>query len=157
MVARTTPAGNQVANTTAPVAFGNGVAGGWIGYLPRTSDQTGITTQVDVAGVTVTVTVNNSRRLKITGWSNMAATTTDTIAQLLVMEGATVLAYGRGTTAFAGLSYNPPVCVVAVVTPTAGSHTYKLAAARVTGPGTVTVSCSTDQPTFLLVEDMGPA
>lgn len=131
---------------------------GWVGYLPRTADQTGITAEVDLSGVTVTVTLNASRRIRVTGWSSgMTATNVDTVSQLSIYADGAQVAYGRSPTAFASLSYNAPVHVVAVLTPSAGAHTYKLRVARLVGSGTVTVAADTDRATFILVEDIGPA
>lgn len=158
MVSRVTQAGNQTVGGAATASFANSVAGGWIGYVPRTSDQTGITAEVDLSGVTVTVTANAGRRLKITGYSSgILATNVDTVSQLSIYEGSTSLSYARTPTAFASLSYNGPVTAVAIVTPSTGSHTYKLRVGRVAGSGTITVACDVDRPAFILVEDIGPA
>jgi hypothetical protein len=157
VVVRTTPGGTQVTGTPIPVSFGNGVAGGWIGYLPRTSDQTSITSVVDVSGVTVTVTVNTSRRLKISGRGAHLATNADTVAQLSIKEGGTTLDFDRSNTAFANVSYNKAMTPQAIVTPSAGSHTYKLTIERTVGTGTITLVADVDRPCFILVEDMGPA
>jgi hypothetical protein len=158
VVVRTTPGGTQVTGTPIPVSFGNGVAGGWIGYLPRTSDQGGITTEAAISGVTVTVTVNTSRRLKVTGYtSGMTGTNVDTVGQLTVKQDGVAIAYARVPTWAASLSYNPPAVAIAIVTPSAGSHTYALFAQRVVGTGSVTVAADTDRATFILVEDLGPA
>lgn len=157
MATRVSPAGNQVANTTAPVAFANGVAGGWIGYLPRTSDQTSITTEVAVSGVTVTVTANASRRLRISAKAAHVATNVDTVAQLTIKEGSTVLDYDRAPTAFANVSYNTAMRPMAIVTPSAGSHTYTLYCNRVAGTGTITLVADVDRAIMLMVEDLGPA
>jgi hypothetical protein len=45
--------------------------------------------------------------------------------------------------------------VVAVIQPSAGSHTYKLQAARAIGTGNVTLNASAVSPAFILAEDIG--
>ena len=43
----------------------NKMAGGWIGYSSNSSDQTGITTATDLTSITVDVTVNTSRLIRV--------------------------------------------------------------------------------------------
>ena len=131
---------------------------GWLGYLPRTSDQTGITTEVDVSGVTVTVTLNASRRIKVSGYtSGIGMSNVDTVAQLSIYADGVSVAYDRVPCAFANLTYNSSAQPVAILTPSAGSHTYKLRISRLVGSGTVTIAADTDRVCYILVEDIGPA
>ena len=157
MAVRVTPAGNQVNGEDADASYANGVAGGWIGYIERTSDQTGITTEVAVSGVTVTVTVNASRRIEITAKAAHLATNADTVAALNIKEGSTVLDQDRATTAFANVSYNKSMTPSCVLTPSTGSHTYSLSAERITGTGTVTLVADSTRKIYLCVKDVGPA
>jgi hypothetical protein len=127
--------------------------GGWIGYAQATSNQGSITTAVDLTGLTVTVTVGTSRYLKITGYlSSWSSTNANAYAQLLVMESSTTLQSATGSTVTIGSG--TMLCAVAVLTPSSGSHTYKLQLGSVTA-GTLTMSASATAPAYILVEDMG--
>lgn len=129
---------------------------GWLGWIERTSDQGSITSEVDVSGVTLAVTLNASRRIKISAFGQHAATNTDSVAQLTIKEGSTVIAYDRSPTTFTSLSYNNAMNPWKIITPSAGAHTYKLTVQRLVGTGTVTLVADTDRPVTLLVEDLGP-
>lgn len=157
MAARVTPAGNQTFGGFAPSSFANGVAGGWIGYASRSTDQTGITTEVAVSSVTVPVTVNASRRIMVAAKAAYVGTNVDTVAQLTIKDGSTVLDYDRGPTAFANLSYNKSLSPVWIGTPSTGSHTYAAFASRVVGTGTVTLVADIDRLIYIAVFDLGPA
>jgi hypothetical protein len=127
--------------------------GAVLGYEEVVANQTGITTAAaDLTGLTITVTVPEGRQIKIQGhvlWQTTAGT--PGVAVVRVMEGATVLnegavephANGRTCDAFAPEA------------PSAGEHTYKLVG--ITDSGTVTLAASAARPSFILVEDMGPA
>jgi hypothetical protein len=131
---------------------------GWLGYVERSTDVTGVTTVAAITTMTVTVTLNASRRVRVTGRvSGMTATNVDTVSQLNLMEGSTTLDYGRSPTAFASLSYNGPTTVMAVLTPSAGAHTYFLSVERLVGSGTVSIAAGSDRKMTLLVEDLGPS
>lgn len=127
------------------------------GYAQVTANQTGIGTGgADLAGLSATVSVAAGRRLKITGhvrsWSLSAA---DNRIAFRIQEGATVLGESilRLSVASESEEGGP---VVAVVTPSAGSHTYKLTAA-VVDTGTAIMDAGATYPAFILVEDIGPA
>lgn len=158
MVARTSNVGLFNTGDVLTEAHVDSLPAGWLGYLPRTSDQTGITTEVDVSGVTVTLTLNANRRIRVTGYtSGFLMTSATGVAQLSVYDGAGQIAYARVPCAIANVSMNPAAVAVAVVTPGAGSHTYKLRASLVTGSGSVTIAADVDRACFILVEDIGPA
>lgn len=127
---------------------------GWIGYAEVTAGQTPIAAAVDLTGLTVTVTVGTGRRIKITGQVFFSSTVTNDIAGLLILDGATQL---NGSQVQLGLTGVGAVTAVAsaVVTPTSGSHTYKLQAVRSSGTGVVSTSASSAIPAFILVEDIG--
>lgn len=129
---------------------------GILGYAAATSDQTGITSEADVTGLSVTVDVPAGRRLKITGFINVLVdTVSDTTASLRVKESTTQLAqsYSRPV----GNSRSAGQFVMAVITPSSGSHTYKLTLQREVGTGSLTVDAAADRPCFILVEDIGEA
>lgn len=127
-------------------------AGGQLNYAQVTANQTGITTSVDLTGLTVNVTVGTGRRIKITGYVPQFSRTagTATFVGLHVYEGATELS---NFTSGMNNTYHGAV-TMAVVTPTAGAHTYKLQA---NSDGTVSSIVTATGPAFILVEDIGAA
>ena len=122
-------------------------------YAQIVTPATGITTQIDVGGLTVTTPVlAANRRLKITAQWLTNGTTSGSTLTMTIMEAATTLQLIQGV-------WSPPNNIVqtgiAIVTPTAAAHTYKLQASA--GAGTMTVNASAMTPAFILVEDIGPA
>lgn len=153
MAVRTTPVGTAVGGAQAAAATMNGAAGGWIGYAEVTADQAGITVEVDLTGLTVTVTVGTSRRIKITAAVYPVSTVANDIVTVKIAESATILQTRSVSLPVSGA--NGELTAICVLTPSVGAHTYKLRMVRVTG--SVTSSAGATFPAFLLVEDLGPA
>jgi len=162
MPSRTAYAGTAVAGDVYTAANHAKMPGGWIGYVETTTAQSGISTETDLTGLSVTVTVGTNRRIRVSCHVNLQYTTggaADTIIFLHVKEGATYLGGQRwqfksDTTLNQQQLFNPAV----VLTPTAGSHTYKLSTVRNTGTlGTISTNANANFPAFILVEDLGPA
>ncbi len=128
---------------------------GTLGYAQVTANQSGITTEVDLTGLSVTVTVGTSRRIKITAQVNLYSTVAEDTGEVAIKEGATCFNVGEqprlSTTNTATKQCS------AVITPTAGAHTYKLTCLRTAGTGGVISYASTNRPAFILVEDIGAA
>lgn len=124
-----------------------------LGYAQVTANQTGITAETDLTGLTTTVTVGSSRRVRITGYVGFQKVTNTGIAALRIKESTTQLQ----DTFLDNLIANQVgyLCSSVVLTPSAGSHTYKLALAASTA--TVSMTASATAPSFILVEDIGPA
>lgn len=118
-----------------------------LGYAESTTPQTGIGA-ADLTGLTTTVTVSAGERIKITGYVPFDQSTGDNYAELSIMEGATVITQAMQAQRIAG--HDNTVIAIAVITPTAGSHTYKLRMATFTGT-TSTLAAAT-RPCFILVE-----
>lgn len=126
---------------------------GTLGYAQVTSNQGSITTAVDLTGLSVTVTVGSGRRIKISA-EIMASNDTATSGIILyIVEGSTFLQeiWMPETTAGWALTLIGSV----ILTPSAGSHTYKLQMARNGTIGTVTANATANSPAFILVEDIG--
>lgn len=127
------------------------------GYASVAVSQGSITTVVDLANLTVTVTVGSGRRIRVSfGCEFNSTNSTDNFSVSLVegvatLNGATlpIVASGSGGSARGYFS------VSTILTPTAGSHTYKLQAIRANGIGTGTMVASATQPAFILAEDIG--
>src|SRR6266508_4123640 len=126
---------------------------GTLAYIQKTSNQTGITAQVDVAELSVTVTVAAGRRIRVSAWANCASTVLDDVFRLVLMEGAAQLAYDEAIAR--PTSTTPALQPIAILTPSAGSHTYKVQAARVVGTGTMSVFGASPNIAFIKVEDVG--
>lgn len=128
---------------------------GQIGYAQVTASQTGISTLTDLTGLSVAVTAGTNRRIRITASGLVARTVVDGTTALYVREGGTVLQIinvqpsraNEGTEAFGHV----------VLTPSAGSHTYKLSLERNTGTGTTSMAAGATFPASILVEDIGAA
>ena len=131
------------------------LAGGWIGYADTATSQGPITAEADLTSLTVTVTVGTGRRIRITGYTWLSSNVADDVAAVYIKEGTTYLGRGQVTCALA--SAGNTATGQAVITPTAGAHTYKLACARPTGSGNVTSNASPSDLPFILVEDIGSA
>lgn len=153
MTVRTAYAGTPVALAVLTAANFNKLPGGWIGHTDVTATQTGITSTVALTGLTVTVTVGTSRRIKVSGSFYMLSNVANDVFSGIINEGATVLQQGP-----VQVDANPrtvtPWCVL---TPSAGTHTYFLSMGRAVGTGSGTLAASAASPCSILVEDMGPA
>ena len=142
--------GGQVASAQLPW--------GWLGYATQTGTQTGITTQVDLTGLSIPVTVGANRLIKITAWAMLTSSVANDAARLLIMEGATQLSLCDVYVDVAGNVCNATEMVI--LAPTAGAHTYKLQGSRGTGTGNISLlgnSGGFNYPAFILVEDIGPS
>lgn len=129
-------------------------AGGTLGYASVTGGTTaGITTVVDLASLSVTVTVGTSRRIKITGEIECASSSADDTARLQIQEAATVLQTCDQLMRPANVTNK--MITTSILTPTAGSHTYKLTLQRILGAGTLTHSFTAGVVSQILVEDIG--
>lgn len=141
-----------------------GAPGTWVGqaigtmpggYAQITANQTGITTQTDVTGLTATVTVSTGRRIKITAFSNGLLGTLQW-GTLFIMEGASQISFSRaGTDSAAFAAYNSACIAQVVLTPTAGAHTYKVQARNDGTANAMTVQAAANGPAYISVEDMG--
>lgn len=123
-----------------------------LGYAEVTAAQTGITSETDLTGLSKTVTVGSGRRVRITGFVPLQQVTSAAIPRVLIHADGV-----QETDAFHDTAANAffNIHVAAVVTPSAGSHTYKLRAS--TNAGTLSTVTSATNPAFILVEDIGPA
>jgi len=121
-----------------------------------TMSQTGITTATDLTGATVTWTAIANRNYKIT-WQTYATTSIDNTGGTVTLnEGATILQYA--TTNLISSGAGATINGLYIGTFSAGSHTLKLVGSRAAGgANTVFFQSVATLPTFILVEDIGPA
>lgn len=129
-------------------------AGGQLGYGQMSIGQNGIASvETDVTGCTTTVTVGTGRVIKITGFVPFQQVGSAGLAEIRIKEGTNTLMRTFSNALAAEFTYRMPVVRL---TPSAGVHTYKLAA--ITPAGTLNTFFSpTDTPSFILVEDIGAA
>jgi len=127
-----------------------------LGYASVNVNQAGIVAEVDLANLSVTVVAGGSRRLRITASFDIQSTVAGDQARCWIKEGATYLQSCDTDLRVANQRYR--VLFQAIVT-AIGSHTYRLAASRNGGTGSLTMTAngisSGIDPAFLLVEDIG--
>lgn len=123
-----------------------------LAYAEVTTNQGSITTEVDLTGLSVTVTVPAGRKLKITGQGVFTDSVDQDEVRLNIKEGATVLNLAQ--LMISGNTKSGTAFCEAVISPSAGTHTYKLSAQRLSGTGTVTSAASATFPSFIKVEDI---
>lgn len=121
-----------------------------IGYAEKTTSQAGIGAETDITGLSVNVTVPAGRRIRITGSVSFLPTVANQNNRLRIKEGGTVFQTIDSIQASTGQEERVEGSVV--ISPTAGSHTYKLSG-QVTS-GTTTVVAGATIPAFILVEDI---
>lgn len=142
---------NYCSKINSPVGMG-GI--GVLGYAEITANFTTATTDtyVDVTNLTATVTVPaGGRKVKITAFSPSISTNANstTIMKMGIREGTTTLNETAMIKQVTTDTYG--ATAVAVLTPTAGSHTYKVSVYQNTS-GTLTLAAAAATPAFILVE-----
>ena len=120
-----------------------------LGYKQIIANQSGITAATDITGLATTVNVPSGRKVRISGGNVvMSNGTAGGVVVLLIMESSTEL---NESTAYVGNTLNGfGVYASTLVTPSAGTHTYKLQIQATSGTGTINASAL--RPTFILVE-----
>jgi hypothetical protein len=130
---------------------------GELAYAQVTSVQGSITSEADLTGLSVTVSVGEGRRIKITGSCIARSTATGDRVDFRIKEGTTELKPDTRELGTANDAGRSGLHAEVVLSPSAGSHTYKLTLARGDGTGTVSMVAAATAPAFILVEDIGPA
>lgn len=128
---------------------------GKIGYAQAVANQAGITAQVDMTNLSIFVTAEASRRIRITGRIYPQSTVANDVVLLTIHEGATQLQ--QNTLVLDTANQSQGMTAEVVITPSSGSHTYKLTIMRLVGTGSVTNAAAATFPSFVLVEDIGAA
>lgn len=126
-----------------------------LGYASRTSDQTLITAEVDLTSLSVAVTVDTSRRVRVTADLMVTSTVATDHVAAYIKEGSTYLQQRQVSIGRANSGESLQMSVI--LTPSAGAHTYKLALARVAGTGNVSSLAAATYPASIYVEDLGGA
>lgn len=123
-----------------------------LGYAQVTTPQGGITTETDLTGLSVTVTVPAGRRLRITAQGRVDAVTTAGLIIGFIKEGSTYL--DRWVQDDVGAGQVRTASASTIITPTAGSHTYKLSLWKFNGGNTASLNADPAYPAYILVEDI---
>jgi hypothetical protein len=120
-----------------------------LGYTQVTANQTGITTEVDLTSLSVTVTVPaGGRRIRITGYALVSNTGAAGRTTMHIKESTTYIQKFSVMNAVA--SSEATVKPQGILVPSAASHTYKLS--METTAGTTNTIASATTPAYILVE-----
>ena len=134
-----------------PTTVQQGPPSAQLGYAEVTSSQTGISAETDLTGLAVTVTVPAGRRIRITGQIQAQSATTSGTVLLRLKEGATVLQTSQENYNTIG-GNGKYLDISSVISPSAGTHTYKLSLQGTAG--TIDSTPGATNPAFILVEDV---
>lgn len=134
-------------------AYVDNAATGYLGMGTRVSNITGIgtgLTDLTGYGLTTTVTVKSGHRIKLTVSAVMQQVGSGGTPILRIYEGSSQKVQGQIAL---GVSETGSIQRSVVLTPTAGSHTYHVRG--LTTANTCTVAASSDDPAYILAEDLG--
>ncbi len=155
MTTRVALPGTSTNTTVWTEADINTLPGGWLGYVEVTSTQSGISSITDLTSLTLTVTVNASRRIRVTGHITCLQNTGTASVKGRIRESSTTLQMFMDDTLTSGERRTKEGSVV--LTPTAGSHTYKLSLETSSNTIDMVAAAADPGPAFLLIDDIGPA
>ena len=149
-----TPNTTFTAGNILTAAQMNRLPWGIIGYAQATANQTGITTETNVTGLSVTFTADSTRYYKTTIYTFSALQNTAAgYAEFRITDGSNVQKQNGVIYQAAGVQ--APMCVSVVETGLSGSVTRK--ARALTGAGTLLLAASSTAPMFIVIEDIGQA
>ena len=127
-------------------------ARGRVAYAQVTTPQGSITSEVAIAGLSVTWTADPARTYRISGHGEMYSSIAGDTGALLVKNGGTTLA--RSPSYVGGVNNAVAVDPVVVQSGLSGTQTRSLSAVRSGGTGTFTLYTDPAFPAFILVEDI---
>lgn len=129
---------------------------GVVGYASRTTNQTGIgNAATDITSLSLTATYVANRRVRITASGNLSSGGSGDSAVLYIREGSTTLSSTTSYNNFSNL-IGAGFFASVVISPTAGSHTYKVSASQ-SNASTGAFNASSTTPGYILIEDLGPS
>jgi hypothetical protein len=134
-------------------------AGGTSGYsyAKSTSPQSGITTAVDITGATVTFTAVANRMYEIQAQYDATSTVGLDLVQIQLLIDRVASQTYAWSVNVAGAGNDRYGMLQSITRLTAGSHTIKMQASRVSGTGSITLQNATATPGVFYVKDIGPA
>lgn len=130
-------------------------AWGFIGSATKSSNQGSITTGSDVTGLSITFTAVANRKYKISTQGMMLSSSANDIFNWIINAGGSDIMLKSFI--IPSTSFGVFTGCETVHTPSAGSITYKVRAARNSGSSTGTVVAGSGYEAILIVEDIGPA
>lgn len=156
MVSRTSNVGLFNTGDVLTEAHVDSLPAGWLGYIEDVTGQGSITTEATLTGLSITVTLNASRRIEVRMKAAVQSTVAGDSCTYRIKEGATVIvAYPQPIPA-AGGPGQQGVEFSRTITPGSGSHTYTASLQRTSGSGTLTHVADAAFVSFLRVLDVGP-
>lgn len=123
-----------------------------LGHQEVRANQGGITSAVDLTGLSVTVYVQAGHCIRISGLALISSSVADDSGEVYIYEDGVRKA--TSTFEFGPANRAQTFCPNWTTYPTAGTHTYKLVAARFVGTGTLTLNAGDGYPAWILVEDI---
>lgn len=148
-------AGGGVLTRTASTGtqqYGVAMPAGTLGYAQVTADQGTFTAETDLTGLSVTVTVGAGRRIRVSGKAGFDSSVGGDTVNCEIKESGTQL---QSVSFAISANLHGGATPSVVLTPSAGVHTYNLAAVRANGTGNITMKASSTLPAYILVEDIG--
>ena len=151
------------ANITALAGLARGSAWnqswGVIAYAEKTTNQSTITSAIDITGLSVTWTAIPSRRYRISFYCNVLSTVFNDNLIVQIFDGTTPggSEVSRGSIVPGLASYGVSLPASTVQTGLSGSQTRRLVGVRNAGTGSMTFEASAAHPAWIMVEDIGPA
>jgi hypothetical protein len=147
--------GTAVTNDVLTAANVNNLPGGEIGHAELVADSSTFSSVLtDISGLSQTVTVNTNRKIRITFDASVNTSATDACF-FFIREGSTQLraithVWGPNSTS----SY---IHFSVVISPSSGSHTYKISGQANTGTTNVKILASATNPAQMTIDDIGPS
>ena len=122
-----------------------------LGYRQVVASQGGITTtRTDITGANATVKVPANRKIEIEASFNVQSTVAADVAECDIMESSTIIK--QWYTVLRNANNQENTFNKVTISPTAGTHTYKLAVIRAAGSGTITNAASATAICFIQIK-----
>ena len=123
------------------------IASNYLAYATATTDGQ-VVTSTDITGCAATVIIPTGKTIRISGKVDVYSTTAGQLAAANIQEGTTQL--NQFTQNLDRSNKGVTLAPVVILSPTAGTHIYKLSVSMETAAGAI--SSNTGYPAFILVE-----
>jgi hypothetical protein len=155
MASRTPYAGTASDGDVYTAANHAKMPGGVFGYVFATANHTGITSGTNLNNLSVVVTPNSNRLIRISCFAHCGRTVNDGLSALSINKN-TVNVQNILYTVKANNGYEPLSGVFLDVAPAASSTTYRLRLTQVSGTGSSFLQADSTAIAWIMVEDVGP-
>lgn len=131
-------------------------ARGVVGYAQAVADQASITTESALANMSASFTAVAGRRYKVTAQVEPRSTVAGDAVWAYLRDGVggTILKNAKLRTGAVGIGESLTLGWVSTAS-ISGAKTYQISLARITGTGTITNGAAANDPSFIVVEDVG--